>query len=87
MRSAETAALGCDSYYVDWCVTPSHDTPGHGHLAALSTRCAHPYPPALPCLPHQVVEFEGVDARYSIRQLRDSDRHGLMELEGQPDGL
>lgn len=37
----------------------------------------------------QVVEFEGVDARYSVKQLRDSDRQGLEELEGQalPDGL
>ena len=44
--------------------------------------------PCHPPLP-QVVEFEGVDARYSVKQLRDSDRQGLEELEGQaqPDGL
>ncbi|PRW57208.1 ABC transporter D family [Chlorella sorokiniana] len=43
--------------------------------------------PALRQFHSTIVEFEGVDARYSIKELRPSDRQGLNELDGQPDGL
>ncbi|KAI7844147.1 hypothetical protein COHA_002282 [Chlorella ohadii] len=39
--------------------------------------------PALRQFHSTVVEFEGVDARYSLKELRPSDRQGLLDLEGQ----